>query len=185
MAAELFIGFGKLAISGLDKPKNQINIVLNSFRASIRGTIGSGGTALVSFIFSRYLIQNEPWKSIAPYVIKATLWSCGTFAAVTAYIVYNIVIDPDQTDASAQPINTKVSLIAKNSALVGLMGAAAAALATYYVKESSLAKHSLVPLLGIGAAGLILWIFTNQQNRQYHLGAAILERRLLIERLAV
>jgi hypothetical protein len=157
----------EFTFSGMDQPTSQKEIQKNILRASIWGTMGSGGTALVSFIFSRYLIQNEPWKSIAPHVVKATLSSCVTFAALITYLFYfALTIQCSWTDDNRELINTRVSLIAKSSALVGLIGAAASALATYYVKESLLAKHSLVPLLGLAAAGSILWIFTHRQNKQ-------------------
>jgi hypothetical protein len=166
MAIQLFSVFGQVTFSGIDHPTSPLAVLINNLRASVWGTMGFGGTALVSFIFSRYLIQNEPWKSVAPHVVKAALSSCGTFAAVAVYLFYKIITDEPSTEATKRLINTRVSLIAKSSALVGLIGAAAAALATYYVQESSLAKHSLVPLLGLSAAGSILWIFTHRQNKQ-------------------
>ena len=157
---------GALAFQGIEQPTNLQEIQGNILRASLWGIMGSGGTALSSFIFRKYLIQNEPWKSIALHVTKATLSSCVTFATITAFFCYICIIDTVKCANSRKLNNTRVSLIAKSSALIGLIGAAAAALTTYYVQESSLAKHSLVPLLGLGAAGSIFWIFTNWQNKQ-------------------
>jgi hypothetical protein len=97
MAAEVFFTLGKITFSGLKQPTDQGEIVINSLRVSVWGTMGSGGTALVSFIFSRYLIKNEPWKSIAPHVVKATLWCYGTFAIVAAYLFYHIMDDESPT----------------------------------------------------------------------------------------
>jgi hypothetical protein len=166
MAVKFFSEVGEFIFQRMEQPTDHKVVTSNNFRASIWGTMGSGGTALVSFIFSRYLIQNEPWKSIAPHVVIATLWGCGTFAAAAVYLVYKAINNTHTTDASWRPLSRGVSLIAKRSALVGLIGAAAAALATHYVQESSLAKHSFVALQGLGVAGSILWIFTLWQNKQ-------------------
>jgi hypothetical protein len=169
MAAKIFSNLREITFSGMEFPITQRRITLNILRASIWGTMGSGGTALVSFIFSRYLIQNEPWKSIAPYVVKATLWSCGTFAAVAAYLIYknykcintsshnnDFLFLENYLQTFHKTLNDGLSRFAKSYAMIGLIGAAAAALATKHVQESS---------LGLSAAGSILWLFTNQQNQ--------------------
>ena len=170
MAAKILSELIGLTFSGMDEPKDHGYVAANILRASIWGTMGSGATALVSFIFSRYLIQNECWKSIAPHVIKATLSSCGTFAAAAAYLVYKFKTTEVYTENSSKTLNARVSLFAKSSAMVGLIGAAAAALATKYVQSntqvSSVAKHSFYPLLGLGVAALAIRLFQIYLNRQ-------------------
>ena len=157
-----------LTISGLETPRTTYVISRNLLRISIWGALGSGSAALASFIFSRSLVQESTWKAFASHVYKASLASCGTFAAVRAYYPYQLATIIRHLDfTEAKTLNERVSLIAKYSALVGLLGAKAAwasQFVTSNAQVSSIAKYSLSQLLGLGIAGLTLRLFYNWQK---------------------
>ena len=149
-----------------ESPTDHSAVSRNLFRLSFWGASGSGATALVSFIFNRS--QEGSWKTFASHVFKASLTSCVTFTAVAAYCFYNIKIISIMggSENSLKTVNGRVSLFAKSSALVGWVGAAAAWASQFLTSKalvSSLAQHSSYPLLGLGTAGSILWIFNNRQ----------------------
>jgi hypothetical protein len=151
------------AVTNFEVPKDHHALSRNFARVSFWGALGSSGIASVSFIFSKYLMQEGFCKALASYVFKANLTSCATLAAVGAYCIYNIESSP-----YAEDLNRRVSFFAKKSALVGLIGAAAALVFQFVTSNalaSSLAKHSYL-FLGVGTAGLILRIFLTTQKGQ-------------------
>jgi len=169
MAIDLLTSLKSLTFSQLTEPKIPFVITQNLVRVSIWGTVGSGATALVSFIFNRSLVQESTWKAFAPYVFKASLFSCTTFALVVAYCSKGIMKNRPIDSEFDKQLHLRVSLFAKGSTLVGLIGATAAFALRFVTPNSligSLANRSLSPLLGIGTAGSVLWLFLNSQNKQ-------------------
>ncbi len=171
MAIEILNNLKILTFSRLEAHSDrfpQDTVTRNLMRASIWGTLSSGATAVTSFIFSRFLVQEGAWKALAPHIFKASLTSCGMFAAVAAYGIYKS-IKSRADDSALAKLNERVSLVTKSCALVGFIGAAAAwasKFAPSNIHVSLLTKHSLSPLLGLGTAGSILWIFLISQNQQ-------------------
>jgi len=164
-----FSELAKLPFSRLHETIIQQDVTTNCLKVSMWGTLGCGGTALVSFIFNRFLSQERAWKALVPHIFKASLFSCGTFAAFAAYIVYQVVFVCKNKDDLVHNKTThdNVSLIVKRVALVGLIGATAAFAFRFVTSSSlisSLADYSLSPLLGVGTAGLTLTIFRNRQT---------------------
>jgi hypothetical protein len=177
MAIGLLSGLKQLAFSGLeeaypglDEYKMHSTVSRNLFRVSLWGALGSGSAALASFIFSKTLIQEGSWKSYAPHIFKPSLTSCLTFAAVASYIGYKFATQDEYLDGPpVKALNKRVSFFAKGTALVGWIGAAAAWASKFITANAlvnSVAKHSFYPLLGLGTAGSVLWIFHNWQNEQ-------------------
>jgi hypothetical protein len=155
----------KMIFSRLQKPDTHAHITTNLLRASIWGLLGSGTAALASTVFGRSLMQEGSWKALAPPIFKASLTSCGTFAAVTACILYKMTGHIHDWGPTCPSFNYRVSLFAKRSTLVGLFGAAA--LKTKFLKINKEWSERLVyPLLGLGLAGLTLRLFQIYQNRQ-------------------
>jgi hypothetical protein len=159
-----------ISYARFEEPANHDAISRNLARISIWGVLASGSTASVSFIFSRFLMQEGSCKALASHVFKASLTSWGTFAAVGAYCIYNIVLisrayHPD----FAKTLNERVSLVAKYSALVGLIGAGAAFASQFITSNtlvSSVAKHTFDLLLGLGTTSSVLGIYHHWQNKE-------------------
>jgi hypothetical protein len=82
MAIKLLTLVKNATFSGLETPKNYGEIVNNLLRVSIWGSVGSGTVALVSFLFSRSIVQEGSWKVFAPSILQASLASCGTCTLV-------------------------------------------------------------------------------------------------------
>ena len=167
MAIKFFTG---LAFSPLSKPKDEETITLNCYKISLRGTLICSGTALVSFIFNRFLAQEGAWKALAPYVFTTSLFSCVTFAIFAACISNKITkcVRAIRSDPGYdKSFNNTMSFVAKKSAQVGIIGAAAAFAFKYVTPNSlisSLAERSFSPFLGLGTAGSVLFIFHNRQQ---------------------
>ena len=146
----------------LSKPLSQRAIATNSFRVSIRGAFGCGGTALVSFIFNRFLAQEGVLKAVLPYVFKTSLYSSITFTAFAAFLTYKGI----ETDG----INDRLSFIAVKSAQTGLIGAAASFALKFMTPNTlngSLAEYAVSPFLGVGIAGTILKLFLDRQQEKF------------------
>lgn len=168
----IFIGMAQIAFSPLSMPKDEETITLNCYKTTSRGALVSGGTALVSFIFNRFLAQEGALKTLAPYVFKASLYSFVTFTVFAFLINMKItkcvrenINDPSYDKRS----NNAMSRMAKRSALFGMIGAAAGFALKFVAPNSlisSLAERSLCPLLGLGTAGSVLFIFHNRQQAQ-------------------
>jgi hypothetical protein len=166
MAIKALTKVTTLTFSGLETPQHHHAMAQNLIRVSICGALSSGSAALVSFIFSRSLVQEGSWKAFAPHVFKASAYTCATFAIVVAFSFCIIATGR----ILGEPLNDRVSLFAKGYARIGLIGAAAAGAVKCVISNthvSSLAKHSLYPLLGMGIAGSVLWIFHSWQNIQF------------------
>src|SRR5580692_8437106 len=88
MTARLVFLLERMTFSDLEMPKDYHCLSRNLLRVSIWGALGSGSAALVSFIFSRSLVQEGSWKEFAPYVFKASLASCATFTLFAAFLSY-------------------------------------------------------------------------------------------------
>jgi hypothetical protein len=165
MAMQILPLLKAVTFSGLGIPNNHYLLSKNFLRVSIWGTLGSGGTALVSFVFSRFLMQEGPWKGFASHVFEANLASCGTFAIAATYCSYKITNQTMSPDLF-KTLNGRVSLFATGSAWVGLIGITAAWASQFITSNTqgnSLAEHLFYPLLGLGTAGWILRIFFNTQ----------------------
>jgi Na+/melibiose symporter-like transporter len=168
----IFINMARTAFFPLSTPKDEETITLNCYKATSRGALVSGGTALVSFIFNRFLAQEGTWKAVAPYVFKASLWSFVVFT-VFAFCIRNkitrCVREYRNDPIYDKKFNDAMSLTAKSSALVGMSGAAVAFALKFVAPNSiigSLTNRFLCPLLGLGTAGSVLWIFTAWQQAQ-------------------
>jgi hypothetical protein len=170
MAKEAFTFVKLLTVSSLAKPEDHATVLSNLFKVSSRGTLLSGIAALVSSTFSKYLAQEGFSKALAPHIFKASSTSSLTFTAIAACCFYKLLTTDDKDlNAISKNFNEKVSLFGKGSALVGWVGAAAAWASKYVTSNahvSSLATRSLSPLLALGAAGSILWLFLHSQNQQ-------------------
>ncbi len=174
MAVKLLTDLKDFTLSGLETLSNidlcfrPSKLTMNLIRVSIWGALGSGAAMLASSIFTRSIMQEGSWKALAPPVFKTSLTSCGIFTAVAAYLIYKCVTYPRDTDDIAPALNERVSLFAGCSAMIGLMGATAGALASKFLNPTSginsFAKHSFYPLVGLGITGSILWLFHRRQK---------------------
>lgn len=167
MASEIYTQLteGWKVVTTFEEPEDHHVISRNLARVSFWGALAPISTASVSFIFSRFLLQEGFCKTVASHVFKASLTSSLIFAAVGASCIYNIVNSP-----YAETSNERVFLFAKCSASLGLVGAAAAWASKFITPNtlvSSLAKHSFFPLIGLSAVGSTLWIFYNKQKSMY------------------
>lgn len=168
----IFIGMAKIAFSPLSEPKDEDTIRLNCYKTTSRGAWVSGGTALASFIFNRFLAQEGACKAVAPYVFSASLYSFFTFTffafcinRIITQVVRSIVTNP----AYDKKCNDAMSRFAKKTALVGMIGAAAGFAFKFVAPNSVISSRGdrlFSPLLGLGTAGSVLWIYLNSQKKQ-------------------
>ncbi len=174
MAIKLFTSLTGKAFSPLLTPTDDQAVTLNCHKISLRGALICGGTALVSFIFNRFLAQEGALKALAPHVLKASLYSCATFVFFAKCInrkicntVSHYVKVGKDDPVYDKKFNNSMSSVAKGFALVGLMETAAAFAFKFVAPNSlisSLAERSLSPLLGLGTAGSVLFVFLNRQQ---------------------
>lgn len=171
MAVKLFNDLKSMTISGLETPKCYRSISRNLFRGSIWGTLGSGSTALASFIFNRSLVQESSLRAYAPYVFKASLASCGTFTLFAAVLSYKIwqISKNEETEASYKKLNIQVFSL-ENRLLYASAALSLIALFVYYFHPNqvikSLAARPVHPLMWIEISMIVIGLFHDYQLKQ-------------------
>jgi hypothetical protein len=170
MAVKLFNELKSVTLSGLETPKYYQSISRNLFRVSIWGTLSSGSTALVSFIYNRSPVQESAWKTFTPYVFKASLASCGTFAFFAAVLSYKIwqLSKNEETEASYK---LNVQVFSLENRLVYASGTLCLiAIFVHYFNPNqvikSLAAHSVVPLMWVQLTSVAIGLFHDYQLKQ-------------------
>jgi hypothetical protein len=165
MAVNFLALLRHFTFSNFDKPDSLDDVVRNVGRVSIRGAIATASVAAVAALFSRGVTERD---AIAPYVLKASLISCGTFTVFAAFMLYKCV----SPVRSAQKINAQIFYLASGLNLTCLITAAAILTRDFLNPNQmikSLAERSIHPLLWIGLTSFafqILQIYQTYQNVQ-------------------
>ncbi len=172
MAIELLNALTHMTFSGLKAPKIEGDVVNNLLRVSIWGAVGSGATALVSFIFGRSLVQEGTWKALAPHIFKASLVSCATFTLFAAFLSCKLwqMHKTGKTAASIRILNVQVYFLENRLITVSSIGGIAAALVSSRLNLNqgikSLAERCLFPLMWEALTTCAIAIFHDYQQNQ-------------------
>jgi hypothetical protein len=167
MAADFLSFLRDRTFSTFEKPDSDLNVSRNALRVSLRGAIATASVAAVAALFSRNVIERD---AIAPYVLKASLISCGTFTVFAAFMLYRACISTCISRSTHKRIIAQTFNLTSGLSLSCFKLITAAIFARDFLNPNqminSLAERSIHPLLWIGLTSFAFQIFQNYQTYQ-------------------
>jgi H+/Cl- antiporter ClcA len=162
MAIRLFINnLIETTYSPLQRPREESDVVSNTFKFSTWICQGAGAISLLSAIFSKYAMHGTA-KAMIPYVINASFGSTLASASIAVYTGYKLDF-PDQNKDFFYILNQEALSLEWRITLISYFGTIATLAARILFKANPtinwMADRSIQPLVWMCITGFVILIF--------------------------